>query len=100
MIRIDLISIDAGVSQRRYDEHGTPSVGSDDTIRSTVLKNTRLGFIYSGSWAHCWLEQQPFTAARIAKVQEGGRSGLLSRPGVPEAEAAVSAETSRGSRRE
>ncbi|TMQ05922.1 MAG: hypothetical protein E6J91_39405 [Deltaproteobacteria bacterium] len=68
VIRIDLISLDAGVSQRRYDEHGTPSVASDDTIRSTVLKNTRLGFLYSGSWAHCWLEQQSFTAARIAKV--------------------------------
>jgi hypothetical protein len=54
--RINLISNDSGVSQRVYDEHGTPSDASDDTITSTTLRDTALGYIYSGSWAHCWLE--------------------------------------------
>ena len=54
--RLNLVSVDSGVSQRVYDEHGTPSDGSDDTIVSTTIKNTALGYIWSGSWAHCWLE--------------------------------------------
>lgn len=54
--RVNLISTDSGVSVRTYDEHGTPDDASDDTIVSTTLRNTALGYIYSGSWAHCWLE--------------------------------------------
>ena len=56
VFRVNLISNDSGVSQRVYDEHGTPSDASDDTIVSTTLRDTALGYIYSGSWAHCWLE--------------------------------------------
>jgi len=56
IFRVNLISVDSGVSQKRYDEHGTPADGSDDTVISTTIKNTALGYIYSGSWAHCWLE--------------------------------------------
>ncbi|MEO6958472.1 MAG: M64 family metallopeptidase, partial [Burkholderiaceae bacterium] len=56
IFRVNLISQDSGVSTRVYDEHGTPDDGSDDTIVSTTLKNTALGYIFSGSWAHCWLE--------------------------------------------
>src|SRR5690348_496530 len=41
--RVNLISAESGVSQRRYDEHGTPDDGSDDTILSTTIKNTALG---------------------------------------------------------
>jgi IgA Peptidase M64/FG-GAP-like repeat len=54
--RVNLISVDSGVSTRVYDEHGTPDDPSDDTIVSTTIKNTSLGYIFSGSWAHCWLE--------------------------------------------
>lgn len=54
--RVNLVSTDSGVSQRVYDEHGTPTDPTDDTIVSTTLKNTALGYIWSGSWAHCWLE--------------------------------------------
>lgn len=54
--RVNLISAQSGVSQRVYNENGTPSDASDDTIVSTTLRNTSLGFIYSGSWAHCWME--------------------------------------------
>jgi IgA Peptidase M64./FG-GAP repeat. len=56
IFRVNLISQDSGVSTRVYDEHGTPDDASDDTIVSTTLKNTALGYIFSGSWAHCWLE--------------------------------------------
>lgn len=65
IFRVNLISNESGVSRRVYDEHGTPSDGSDDTIVSTTLKDTALGYIYSGSWAHCWLEGGTNTAALV-----------------------------------
>ena len=63
--RVNLISSESGVSQRVYDEHGTPNDASDDTIVSTTLRNTALGIIYSGSWAHCWLEYGTNSETRI-----------------------------------
>src|SRR5688500_1185168 len=66
--RVNLISAVSGVSQRRYDEKGTPEDGSDDTIISTTLKNTALGMIYSGSWAHCWLEWGAKTSTLITNA--------------------------------
>jgi hypothetical protein len=65
ILRVNLISSQSGVSQRVYDEKGTPSDGSDDTIVSTTLRNTALGYIYSGSWAHCWLESGANTAVLV-----------------------------------
>src|SRR5262249_38243889 len=63
--RVNLISVDSGVSQRVYDEHGTPADASDDTIKSTTMKNTALKYIWSGSWAHCWLEGSADTSALV-----------------------------------
>jgi hypothetical protein len=63
--RVNLESVDSGVSTRTYDEHGTPSDPSDDTIASETIRNTALGMIFSGSWAHCWLEYGANTEARI-----------------------------------
>jgi hypothetical protein len=63
--RVNLESVDSGVSTRAYDEHGTPTDASDDTIVSTTTRNTALGMIFSGSWAHCWLEYGPNTEQRI-----------------------------------
>ena len=63
--RLNLVSTDSGVSQRVYDEHGTPTDPSDDTITSTTTKNTSLGYLWSGSWAHCWLEWGPNTGALV-----------------------------------
>jgi hypothetical protein len=63
--RVNLISNESGVSRRLYDEHGTPTDPSDDTIISTTTKDTALDFIFSGSWAHCWLEYGPNTAIRV-----------------------------------
>ena len=34
IFRVNLISVDSGVSQRVYNEHGTPTDPSDDTITS------------------------------------------------------------------
>ena len=65
IFRVNLISADSGVSQRVYDERGTPADRSDDVIVSTTLRDTALGYIYSGSWAHCWLENGAETATRV-----------------------------------
>ncbi len=63
--RLNLSSAQSGVSQRRYDEHGTPQDPSDDTIISTTMKDTALRIIWSGSWAHCWLEPTDESWGRI-----------------------------------
>lgn len=54
--RVNLTSVDSTVSTRTYDEKGTPTDASDDVILSTTMRNTALKYIYSGSWAHCWVE--------------------------------------------
>lgn len=66
--RVNLISVDSGVSTRVYDEKGTPDDPSDDTIVSTTTRNTALGYIYSGSWAHCWLESGPNTGTLVSNA--------------------------------
>src|SRR3954447_5923132 len=53
--RINLESVDSGVSTRTYDEKGTVDP-SDDTITSDTVRDTALGMIFNGSWSHCWLE--------------------------------------------
>lgn len=63
--RVNLISNESGVSQRVYNEMGTPDDPSDDIIASTTMKDTALRYIYSGSWAHCWLEGSADTTTRV-----------------------------------
>ena len=63
--RLNLVSVDSGVSQKRYDEHGTPTDASDDTVISLTIKNTALKYIFSGSWAHCWLEGSADTGTLV-----------------------------------
>jgi hypothetical protein len=58
--RINLESVDSGVSVRTYDEKGTEDP-SDDTIDSETIRDTALGMIFNGSWSHCWLEYGPNT---------------------------------------
>ena len=65
IFRINLESVDSGISTRTYDEHGTPADPSDDTISASTTLNTPLGMIYSGSWAHCWMEYSAGTDAAI-----------------------------------
>ncbi|MCU1441859.1 MAG: hypothetical protein JWQ59_9 [Cryobacterium sp.] len=66
IFRVNLESVDSGISTRTYDEHGTPADASDDTVASETILNTSLGIIYSGSWAHCWLEYGTNSGARIS----------------------------------
>lgn len=61
--RLNLVSAESGMSTRVYNENGTPADASDDTIVSTTMKNTALKYIFSGSWAHCWLEWSADTGA-------------------------------------
>jgi hypothetical protein len=65
IFRVNLISNESPVSTRVYDEHGTPTDPSDDTIVSTTLRDTALGYIFSGSWAHCWLENGANTSTLV-----------------------------------
>ncbi len=63
--RVNLISNQTGVSKRVYNENGTPFDPSDDAIASDAPRDTALKFIWSGSWAHCWLEYSDDTEALL-----------------------------------
>lgn len=65
IFRVNLESTDSGISTRVYNEQGTPADASDDTITTDTPRNTSLGMIYSGSWAHCWMEYGANSATRI-----------------------------------
>lgn len=45
-----------GVTERRYEQHGTEDTAADDTLISEDFKFSRLGFIGTGVWSHCWVE--------------------------------------------
>ena len=62
--RINLESVDSGVSQRRWNLMGTDTT-SDDTIQSDTTRNTALGMIFTGQWSHCWMEYGTNTDQRI-----------------------------------
>ena len=38
---------------------------NNGTLLNTVTKNTALGYYYSGSWSHCWLEGGPNTSTLV-----------------------------------
>lgn len=65
IFRVNLESVDSGISTRVYNEMGTPADGSDDTITTDTTLDTALGMIHSGSWAHCWMEYGAGTEAAI-----------------------------------
>jgi len=54
--RVNLISVDSGVGTKTYN---------NGTLLNTVTKNTALGYYYSGSWSHCWLEGGPNTSTLV-----------------------------------
>jgi len=62
--RVNLISAQSGVSTRVWDDKGTPDT-KDDVILSTTLRNTALGYIYSGSIWHCYVEEGAKTATLV-----------------------------------
>lgn len=65
--RLNLNSTESGVSQIQYDEKGTSSDPDDDTIISQTARNTALRYVYSGSWAHCWLQHQDFLGINLTE---------------------------------
>jgi hypothetical protein len=68
LIRIDVVSPVSGVTTRDYDEHGTDTDNSDDTLTSENFKFSRLGFISTGIWSHCWIERDARTQPRITSI--------------------------------
>jgi hypothetical protein len=62
--RINLNSVDSGVSQKRYNDNTKIDDPSDDTIIAdqTVNRNTALSYVYTGMWSRCWLEESSQTA--------------------------------------
>jgi phage terminase large subunit-like protein len=69
VVRIDVISPVDGVTERRYDEHGTTDTAADDTLISEDFKFSRLGMIGTGVWSHCWIETSPRTIPRINSIR-------------------------------
>jgi len=67
VVRVDLVSVETGVTERRYDDAGTVDP-SDDTIASEDFRFSRLGFISTGNWSHCWIELSSFTLERLQKL--------------------------------
>ncbi len=70
LIRIDVVSPVSGVTVRDYDEAGTPGDSSDDTLESENFKFSRLGFVSTGIWSHCWVEESMRTNPRIESLRQ------------------------------
>ena len=62
IIRIDLVSVDSGVRERRYN--------ADGSIKSDVFKFSRLGIIPNDDWNKGWFDVSDFTDARIEKLRK------------------------------
>lgn len=70
LIRIDVVSPVSGVTQRDYDEQGTSADSSDDVLEDERVRQSRLGFISTGLWSHCWLETSAITNPRVQSIQQ------------------------------
>ncbi|OLB94891.1 MAG: hypothetical protein AUI15_16320 [Actinobacteria bacterium 13_2_20CM_2_66_6] len=62
VIRVDVVSMESGVEERRYDEAGT-------TITSDVFSFSRLGIIPNDRWKSCWFDGLSYTESRIEKLR-------------------------------
>ncbi|MBL8961570.1 MAG: hypothetical protein JNJ98_17045 [Gemmatimonadetes bacterium] len=61
VVRVDLVSVEPGASERRYN--------ADGSMASEMLRNSRLGIIPNDSWNRCWFDQSALSASRIDKVR-------------------------------
>ena len=68
LIRIDVVSPVSGVTTRDYDEHGSTDTAADDTLVAENFRFSRLGFVSTGVWSHCWFEQSDRTRPRILSL--------------------------------
>lgn len=69
LIRIDVVSPVSGVTVRDYDTRGTTS-RDDDILTSENFRFSRLGFVSTGIWSHCWIETSPRTDPRINSIRQ------------------------------
>jgi IgA Peptidase M64 len=69
LVRIDVASPVTGVTERVYDERDTPTVAGDDVLISETFRFSRLGFIGTGVWSHCWIEISDRTMPRITSLR-------------------------------
>lgn len=58
VLRVNLVSVDSGVSTKTYDSSGN--------VVAQTNRNTALGIYFNGDWAHCWVEDGPNTADRLS----------------------------------
>jgi hypothetical protein len=61
VVRVDALSVQSGVRERRYNDAG--NVISDNRRRS------RLGVIPNDQWSRCWFDYSPSTDSRIEKLR-------------------------------
>ena len=69
LVRVDVVSPVTGVTERVYDERGTPGDASDDTLVSENFRFSRLGFVGTGLWSHCWIETSDRTGPLITSLR-------------------------------
>jgi len=67
VVRLDVMSIESGVTEQHWDEGPTGERG-DDTLRTSTPRNSRLGVIYTGQWSRCWIEGGIGSDLRIQKL--------------------------------
>jgi hypothetical protein len=67
VVRVDLVSIESGVTEQRWDDGRSPGP-EDDTFRSETRRNTRLGLIFTGLWGRSWIEFGATSDLRIQKI--------------------------------
>ena len=53
LVRINVYSAQSGVSTKTYDDDGN--------VTAQTMRDTALGAIFNGDWAHCWVEDGPDT---------------------------------------
>jgi hypothetical protein len=70
VVRLDLVSLESGVSEKKYDRHGTPAILSDDTTKSEVFRQTRLGIIANDEWHRAWYDLPSDLNYRLAKLKQ------------------------------
>jgi hypothetical protein len=61
VVRVDALSVQSGVRERRYNDAG--NIISDNQRRS------RLGVIPNEQWSRCWFDYSPYTDSRIEKLR-------------------------------
>jgi hypothetical protein len=62
VVRVDVLSVESGVTERRYN--------GDGTLRSESYRNSRLGTVPNDNWDRGWFDLSAFTGARVEKLRQ------------------------------